>query len=86
MLAELRRILQRGTENPSELAESIKQFLVTYDSLPEETVASAGVPWRTLERLAYELRYYVPNKASDETLLDDEEALKQIREALTEIS
>ncbi len=86
MLANLHRLLQYGAEHPSELASSIKQFLLAYDSVPDETIASGGASWRTLERLAYELRYYAPNDATDETLLDDQQALTQIREALREVS
>jgi hypothetical protein len=84
MLAKLLLILRRGAESPPQLADSIKEFLITYDSVPDETIASGGAPWQALERLAYELRYYAPDEAPDEALLDEQQALEQIREVLKE--
>jgi hypothetical protein len=49
-------------------------------------IASGDASWDALERLAYELRYYAPDEASDETLLNDQQAREHIREALGETS
>ena len=86
MLAELVTILRQGTSNPDELGGTIKQFLVAFDSVPDATIKTGGAPWQTLERLAYELRFYAPHEEPDETLLDDGQAMEQIRTALRELS
>ncbi len=86
MLGELVSILRRGSENPDQLGSAIKQFLAAYDSVPYTTIEAGGVPWETVERLAYELRYYAPGEEADETLLDDRQAMDHIRTALSELS
>jgi hypothetical protein len=86
MLADLQLILRRGVDDPAQLGESIRRFLTAYDSVPDEMIASGDASWDALERLAYELRYYAPDEASDETLLNDQQAREHIREALGETS
>ena len=86
VLAELKLILQRAVSEPGQLSTTISEFLLTYDSVPDKRIALGGAQWRSLERLAYELRYYAPEETPDETLLNDEQALVLIREVLIEVS
>jgi hypothetical protein len=68
------------------LSATIRQFLAAYDSVPDATIRAGGAAWQTIERLAYELRYYSPNEELDETLLNPSQAMGHIRAALDELS
>ena len=83
-LQQLMMILNRALEEPAALATVVREFLSAFDELPQEVVDTPGRAWEALRHVGYELQFYSPADATDDdALLDDEGALRTIREALT---
>ena len=86
-LQRLTTILNRAVDEPAVLAIVVREFLDVFDELPQEVVDAPGPAWEALRHAGYELHFYSPADADDDdTLLDDEGALKAIREALTRMA
>jgi hypothetical protein len=86
-LAELRSHLTGALSAPAALFVHVAAFLQTYDTLPEEIDALKDPRWIAIHDAAYELRYYQPGEADDDSVfLDQAAALDRVQQAVEQSS
>src|SRR5688572_6084527 len=86
-LAHLCNLLRIALQDPSRLQSSVAQFLEAFDALADGADAYPDPSWTAVRDAAYDLRYYAPDEADDDSvLLDDRAALHRIRQTLEQCS
>ena|SRR5688500_19988916 len=86
-LARLCDILRNALQDAPRLRATVAHFLETFDALPDEADAYTDPSWIAIREAAYDLRYYAPEVADDDSVfLDERAALHRIRQTLEQCS